>query len=246
MISNFKYLVILLLILVSCENPSEIDVPRIIDYDYVTKKNLEFNYDTLDFGMVDKDAFYSNILKIINTSSEPVEIKSIYFENSPSIFYFDPSQNLQNVFVPNTNQKELNFRLNLRQSIVGEYYDKLFVETDTVYSLVLKSIVPDVKAQDYPNIKVNLNDEISIKIKVLNFSNYLRRIYDIDIMNNQFNQLRYNNTPFNNIVLPANSNVEVEFKFKALQKGTFTPRIEFEYSKNIISKNYVDLNIEVN
>lgn len=246
MISKITYIVTLLLILNSCENPTQIDVPRIIEYDYVTKKNIEFNYDTLDFGMVDKDAFYSEIFKIINTSSEPVKINNIYFENSPSIFYFDPSQNLQNLFVPNTNQKELNFRLNLRQSIVGEYYDKLIIETDSIYSLILKSVVPDVKAQDYPDLKLNLNDEITLKIKVLNFSNYLRRINDVDIKNNDFNQLRYNDFSFKNINLPANSIVEIEFKFKAQQRGTFTPRIEFDFSKNIISKNIVDLNIEVN
>ena len=38
---NFKYICIaIIIILSSCENPTEIDVPRKVDYTYKTKKNI--------------------------------------------------------------------------------------------------------------------------------------------------------------------------------------------------------------
>lgn len=245
MTSKLQYSIFILLLLISCEDPTELDIDRKIDYEYVTKKNLELATDTIDFGFVNKDAFYKEIIRIENISLNPVEIKNIYFENKPSIFYFDPSLNLENLIVPSTNSKELNFYLNLRQGIVGNYEDKLIIETDTIYKVVLKSCVPDIMVQDLDTLKVKLGSELIFKVNVKNFGNYVRTISKLNILNNDDNIIKYNE----NLKLPRyigiNNNYEFEFKVIATKAGTFRPIIQFDLSKNIISKDRTELIIVV-
>lgn len=240
------FILIFTLFLNSCEQATDIDVPRVIDYEYETKKNIELSIDTLDFGFVDKDAFYKELIKIKNLSDEPILIKRIYFKNTPSIFYFEPGQKLEDLIVPINNNKELNFFLNLKQGIVGEFEDILYVETDTIYSMILKSTVPDIVVKEHDIINLNLNEESEIYIKIINFSNYNRKLENYNIINDSTNIISFNNSTTIPFYIYADDSFDLSFKIKATQKGIFNPRIEFEFQGNLIQKNYIDLNIVVN
>lgn len=243
---NFKYICIaIIIILSSCENPTEIDVPRKVDYTYKTKKNISFENDTLDFGYLEKDAFYKKIFKILNLIDNPVEIKKMYFENVPSIFYFDPTLDLSNLIVPYNGTNELNFYLNAKQSIVGEYIDKLYIETDTLYSIVLKSTLPDIYVKDIDTLRLNLGELRKVKINISNYSNYIRKVNEFKVYNDNDSFISLVKSPFSPIFIFAKNINSIEININAKKTGVYQPRIEFTIQDGIISKNYTNLIIEV-
>lgn len=246
MIFNNKYwYFVFILILFSCENPTEIDVPRKIDYSYVTKKNISFANDTIDFGYLEKDAFYKKIFKILNLIDKPVDIKKMYFENVPSIFYFDPTLDLNNLIVPYNGTNELNFYLNAKQSIVGEYIDKLYIETDTLYSIVLKSTLPDIYVKDVDTLRLNLGELRKVKINISNYSNYIRKVNEFKVYNDNENFISLVKSPFNPSFIFAKNSISIEININATKTGIYQPRIEFAIQEGIISKNFTNLIIEV-
>lgn len=249
--STIRFALIFTLVLIfSCQSPTEIDVHREIDIDYKIKKDIELSEDFIDFGFVEKEAFYFDTLKISNSLNRNVIIKSIKLskelKNEPSYFYFDPLQNLNDInLIPNS-IKNFYLSINLFQKNVGEFKDTIIIQTDTTYHIYLKSIVPDIMVKDMNDISTNLNDSNDLEINVSNYSNYVRKIEKITILNDDENIIKFDENNFSGKWISANSSYIFNFKIYGKVKGNFTPQIIFETQNGVISKNTCNLNINVN
>lgn len=247
--NRLSFLILMLFIIASCQSPTEIDTIRLIEYNYNIKDNLNVPQDTLDFGFLDKDAFDKKLFTIKNIKEETTKIKSIKMEKTPSYFFFDPLQNLNNLYLNPQGQNSLSLYLNVQQRNVGKFHDRIIIETDTIYYINVKSIVPDIMVKDFGKIELNIGETKEIEINILNYSNVLRTINGYSIESNPDN-LVFSDNNYNNLWMYPQSNRKLKFKIEGKQQGTFYPiisiKVQNQISQKIIVKNECNLEVIVN
>jgi len=248
-LNKLKYYTFILLIFISCQSPTDIDVPRDIQYEYKIKKNIVVSVDTIDFGFVEKDAFNKELFRIKNITDKVINIKYIklasVLNSQPSFFFFDPLQDLNDIYIQPDTNKSLNLYINHSQKNVGISTDNIVIQNDSTYNLFVKSIVPDIMVKDYGNIDLTKNDSMVIEVKIYNYSNYPRKIEKVSIVNDDDNNIKLLSNLSLGKWIQANSNSNIEFKVYGKDVGTFNPSIIFESQNGVIIKNNCDITLNI-
>lgn len=239
----------MIFIILSCQNPVDIDTTRVVEYDYKIKHNLNVPLDTIDFGFIDKDAFEKKTFTIQNIKNDISIIKNIRLEKVPSYFFFDPLTNLTDIVLNPNAENHIELELNVLQRNVGIYNDRVKIETDSTYYINVKSIVPDVMVKDYGKIELNYGETKEFVVTILNHSNHFRIINGYFFRNNTSNMIN-GNSQYNNVWVAPLGNQRFRFRVTGKERGTFYPNIHFfvQYQNfhNLIVKNDCQLEIVVN
>lgn len=166
------YFYMILVLLVSCSSPSEVDVNDktdiIVDIPDPNAPKILINKDEIDFGYLALNIPYTQTITIKNLSSENYSIPNVEFNELVRPFYLNELE-FPIILSPNGEEgDEIELQINCVQMRTGHFVDQLNIYGDSTIVVDLESKVADMFVND---IVFSPTEENGVDIKFLEIVN---------------------------------------------------------------------------
>lgn len=240
---NFTYISLILLIL-SCSSPTDVDAER-------SKSNVK-NPDpdalllvadkiNIDFGHVYYAETNSRRLILTNVTGEEYIINEITFQEQPSFFFIE-NQNFPIKLEP---YQSIELNVNCRQTLSGEFKDKLIIDGERAPSVELRSVLPDFQLSYQEEFEFNSGDVGVQIVTVINNSNLPIEISNIYLSGNHSNFFKLEFDPNDFLELNPKQTFKFPIKCNAERPGHFAAKLKFVIFGNGIYEDIAELNAVV-